>query len=217
MLVLAFLSIMMTPRPTRVLFFGDSITEMGISPDGYITRLRSMLQSRGKADQFELIGAGIGGNKIYDLYLRMEADVLAQSPDLVVIFIGVNDVWHKRTSGTGTDPDKFTRFYEAIIARLQEKGAGIILVTPALIGEKKDCSNDLDGELNHYCQLIRDLAVKHQLHLVDLRKECLRTIAEQNSSDADRGILTTDGVHFSPAGNQLAATLFYDAITRGAR
>jgi len=205
--------IFMTSKPTRVVFFGDSITEIGEGPSGYLMQLREMISSAGMADKFEIIGSGIGGNKVYDLYLRMDTDVLARTPDEVVIFIGVNDVWHKHTLGTGTDPDKFVRFYDALITRLQAKGIQVMLATPALIGEKTDCSNELDGDLNHYAQMIRDLASKYHLPLVDLRKEFQKTLQEKNTANADKGILTVDGVHFSPEGNRLAAQLFLQALT----
>ena len=82
----------------KILFFGDSITQMGVGPKGYISRIGQLLNETPDGKNVELIGAGIGGNKVYDLYLRMEDDVLAKNPDVVVIWVGVNDVWHKRTS-----------------------------------------------------------------------------------------------------------------------
>ena len=48
--------------------------------------------------------------------------------------------------GTGTDPDKFEKFYEAIIKELKDKVSAIIMVTPAVIGEKTDFSNVQDGD-----------------------------------------------------------------------
>jgi lysophospholipase L1-like esterase len=198
--------------PTRILFFGDSITELGVQPDGYITQLREMIEAAGKSDLFELIGAGVSGDKVYDLYLRLETDVLARKPDMVVIFVGVNDVWHKRLLGTGTDADKFTKFYEAIITKLEEKNIRIALTTPASIGEKPDCSNDLDGELNHYSQIIRNLAAKHSCTLVDLRKAVLSYEETENTGKVDKGILTVDGVHFNKKGNELAARLFASTL-----
>jgi lysophospholipase L1-like esterase len=202
-------SLMMSPPPLRVIFFGDSITEAGVNPGGYITLLRGMLPQ----DKYELIGAGIGGNKVYDLYLRMDRDVLERHPDIVVIFVGVNDVWHKRMFGTGTDPDKFVAFYEALVTKMQEKGIRVIVATPALIGERTDCTNDLDGELNHYAQLIRDLAARHHCQVVDLRREFLKHLATANPSNAGKGVLTVDGVHFTAEGNELAASLFSAALT----
>ncbi|MCX6216754.1 MAG: GDSL-type esterase/lipase family protein [Spirosoma sp.] len=192
---------MSAAKPTRVVFFGDSITQAGVNPGGYIDRLRKMIP----ADQFELIGAGIGGNKIYDLFLRMDEDVLAKQPDVVVVWVGVNDVWHKASYGTGTDPDKFMKFYEAVVKKLKAANARVILCTPATIGEKTDFSNQQDGDLNQYSQLIRDLAKRQNLPLVDLRKAFLDYNLKNNPENKEKGVLTTDRVHLNEAGNQLVA------------
>lgn len=201
LLLAATLLALTVAKPTRVVFFGDSITQAGVQPGGYIDRLRGMLPT----DQFELIGAGIGGNKIYDLYLRMDDDVLAKQPDVVVVYVGVNDVWHKTSYGTGTDPDKFVKFYEAVIKKLRAANARVILCTPAVIGERTDFSNAQDGDLNLYSGLIRDLAARQNLPLVDLRRAFLDYDLKNNPTNKDRGILTTDRVHLNDAGNQLVA------------
>src|ERR1700691_2902398 len=105
---------MLLQKPKRVIFFGDSITQMGVNPGGYIVKMGEMLEQKGLSKEYELIGAGIGGNKVYDLYLRIDDDVLSKKPDIVFIWVGVNDVWHKTSFGTGTDADKFEKFYTAI-------------------------------------------------------------------------------------------------------
>ncbi len=192
-------------KKKRVIFFGDSITEAAVTPGGYIVQLGSMIALQGKADQYELIGAGVSSNKVYDLYLRMEEDVLSKDPDIVVIFIGVNDVWHKRTGGTGTDADKFEKFYQAIINKLKAKNINVIVCTPATIGEKTDFSNPLDGELNEYSKMIRDIAQKNNLYLVDLRKAFLDHDLKNNPGNKTSGILTSDGVHLNARGNQFVA------------
>lgn len=204
---------MMPQKKTRVVFFGDSITQAGVQGDGYINQLGSLLQQKGLADQYELIGAGIGGNKVYDLYLRMDDDVLAKNPDVVVIWIGVNDVWHKASSGTGTDPDKFQRFYEAILKKLQAKGIRTVLVTPAAIGERTDFTNQQDGDLNLYSTFIRNLAAKYNTGLVDLRKVFLEYNLKNNPENKPSGILTTDRVHLNKTGNALVAEQMMPAIT----
>ena len=196
----------------KVIFFGDSITQAGVQPGGYITRIDSMSKKEGKADQFEFIGAGIGGNKVYDLYLRMEKDVLSKKPDIVLIYVGVNDVWHKRSSGTGTDADKFQAFYQALIDKITANGAKVILVTPAVIGERNDYSNEQDGDLNRYSGFIRDLAKKNNVPLVDLRKAFVDYSVKNNPRNSDRGILTTDMVHLNAQGNQLVADEMWKAI-----
>ncbi|MCU0341400.1 MAG: GDSL-type esterase/lipase family protein [Spirosomaceae bacterium] len=192
-------------QSVRIVFFGDSITQAAIKPNGYIDRLNQMLTQQNLKDKYELVGAGISGNKIYDLFLRIEDDVLAKKPHIVVIYVGVNDVWHKATSGTGTDPDKFVKFYEAVIKKLQAANIKVALCTPAAIGEKTDFTNQQDGDLNRYSQLIRDLAKKNSLPLIDLRKAFLEYNLKNNANNDERGILTTDRVHLNDLGNQFVA------------
>jgi isoamyl acetate esterase len=196
---------MSTQKPQRIIFFGDSITEAGVKPGGYITLMQEDLKKQGRASNFELIGAGIGGNKVYDLFLRLEKDVLLKRPDKVVIYIGVNDVWHKQLAGTGTDPDKFKLFYSTIIEKIQATGAKVILCTPAVIGEKTDHSNQQDGDLNAYSSIIRSLAGQYKAQLVDLRKLFLDYNLKNNLENKESGILTTDRVHLNERGNTLVA------------
>lgn len=201
-----------TPTRKKVVFFGDSITQAGVQPTGYITKVGEMATKDKKADQFEFIGAGIGGNKVYDLYLRVEDDVLSKKPDIVVIYIGVNDVWHKQSSGTGTDYDKFERFYNALLKKFQANNIKVILATPAVIGERHDNTNQLDGDLNRYSNLIRSIAEKNTLPLVDLRKAFIDYSKQNNPENKEFGTLTTDRVHLNEKGNEFVAAEMWKAI-----
>jgi len=207
-----FLMAFRAPKKKKVLFFGDSITQMGVQKGGYIDVLNTQIKASGKEDQYELVGAGIGGNKIYDLYLRMEKDVLAQHPDLVVIWVGVNDVWHKASFGTGTDYDKFGIFYDAVVKKIQATGAKVVVVTPAAIGEKTDYSNAQDGDLNQYSAWIRKYAAENQLGLVDLRKTFHEYSVANNPANKESGILTYDRVHLNDKGNAHVAEEMWKVI-----
>jgi isoamyl acetate esterase len=202
----------MPQKKKRVIFFGDSITQQGVEPGGYVTRIDSMCKLENKSSEFEFIGSGIGGNKVYDLYLRMDDDVLAKNPDIVVIYIGVNDVWHKASFGTGTDPDKFEKFYNAILKKLKYKNIRAILCTPAVIGERTDFSNQQDGDMNKYSAIIRGIAQKNNLPLVDLRQKFLDYNKQYNTENKESGILTRDRVHLNEKGNQLVADEMWKAI-----
>ncbi len=210
--IVAFASLSMQVKKKKVIFFGDSITEAGVQPNGYITKLQALLAQKNQASNFDLVGAGIGGNKIYDLYLRMEDDVLSKEPDVVVIWVGVNDVWHKKSSGTGTDADKFERFYNAVIKKLQAKNIKVYLCTPAAIGEKTDYTNELDGDLNKYAAMIRKIAVTNKCDLIDLRKAFLDYNLKNNSANAEKGILTSDGVHLNEKGNEFVADQMLNVV-----
>ena len=210
--VFGLFSFQIAVKPTRIIFFGDSITEAGVRPGGYIDQMQTMLNTQNKTADFELLGAGIGGNKVYDLYLRLETDVLEKKPDVVFLYVGVNDVWHKKLYGTGTDADKFVKFYEALIRKIQAGGSRVILCTPACIGEKTDCTNALDGELNHYSNLIRGLAKQFNLGLCDLRQVFTNYQAAHNPTNVDKEILTTDGVHLNELGNKMVAEAMWGVL-----
>ena len=201
----------MQKKPVRIVLFGDSITQMGNDPGGYIDLMRQDIAGNGLSDKYELIGEGIGGNKVYDLYLRLEDDVLAHKPDVVFIYIGVNDVWHK-VWGTGTDADKFEGFYRALISKIQSTGAKVVLCTPAVIGERTDFSNQLDGDLNRYSATIRNLAAEYSCNLIDLRRIFLDYNLKNNPENLEKGILTTDGVHLNEKGNRMVADAFLSEI-----
>lgn len=199
-------------KKKKIVFFGDSITQAGIKPGGYIKLMDTILQQEGVQDNFELVGAGISGDKIYDLYLRMENDVLKQNPDIVLIYVGVNDVWHKSSSGTGTDFPKFGKFYDAVVTKLQAAGIKVIICTPAVIGERTDHSNQQDGDLNSYSNWLRAYSNKNNLPLVDLRQGFIQYNLKNNPENKESGILTTDRVHLTPAGNKFVAEEMWKVI-----
>ena len=209
--IAALFSFKTAPRK-KVLFFGDSITEAGVRPGGYIRLMDSMIAAENKSGDYELVGAGISGNKIYDLYLRIEEDVINKHPDIVLIYVGVNDVWHKASSGTGTDYNKFGRFYEAVVKKIQAAGAKVIICTPAVIGERTDHSNQQDGDLNLYSQWLRNYAAQQKIPLVDLRNLFMNYNLSNNPQNKESGILTTDRVHLNATGNSLVAREMWRVI-----
>jgi lysophospholipase L1-like esterase len=211
-IIMIMMSFNYAKKKKKILFFGDSITELAVKPGGYIPRLNEKLKAEDLDEKFEIVGSGISGNKIYDLYLRIEQDVLVKDPDVVFIFIGVNDVWHKRLQGTGTDYDRFEKFYNAIIQKLMAANIKVVICTPAVIGEKTDFSNELDGDLNKYSSLIRTIATKNSLPLVDLRKSFLSYNLEHNIENKEFGILTYDKVHLNEKGNELVAAEMWKEI-----
>ena len=202
----------MPVKKIRVIFFGDSITEAAVKPNGFITIDDSLLNSGGLGN-YELMGEGISGNKVYDLYLRMEEDVISKSPDIVVIWVGVNDVWHKKM-GTGTDADKFEKFYVALVRKFKAANIKVIACTPATIGEKYDNTNEQDGDMNKYSDIIRKIATEQQLTLVDMRAAFEAYEKTNNTRNLEKGILTADGVHLNDAGNQFVAKLMAEGIRK---
>lgn len=199
----------------RIIFLGDSITQAGVGKSGYVTLIKSALAERHKDLGIEVIGAGISGNKVPDLQKRLDKDVIAKKPTLVVIYIGINDVWHgEKDPARGTPKDKFEVGLKDVIAKIKADGARVVLCTPSVIGEKKAGANSLDGQLDEYSDISRKVARETESQLCDLRKAFVDYLVKNNPDDKEKGVLTGDRVHLNEAGNKLVAETILAVIDK---
>jgi lysophospholipase L1-like esterase len=201
-------------KSERIVFLGDSITQAGNDrPKGYVQLIRKALKEKHPDLGIEVIGAGISGNKVPDLQDRLERDVLARKPTLVVIYIGINDVWHGQDDpARGTSKDKFEAGLKDVIGRIQAAGGKVLLCTPSVIGEKADGSNKNDPRLDEYAAVSRAVAKEMKVPVCDLRKAFVSYLKEKNPDGKARGVLTTDGVHLNDAGNTFVTETILEAL-----
>lgn len=193
-----------------IVFLGDSITQQGAAENGYVTLFRQAVEQTRPDSGIRVIGAGIGGNRVPNLEERLENDVLAHKPNVVVIYIGINDVWHS-SKGRGTPIDKYESGLRSLVQRCSAAGARVVLCTPSVIGEKSDGSNELDGMLDQFCDVSRRVAMESGATLLDLRAAFIHHLKEYNVAGATQGILTTDGVHLNESGNRFVAVRMLEA------
>ena len=195
----------------RIVFLGDSITEEGDLWGGYVRRISEEIGRRFPDQDIAVIGAGISGNKVPDLEARLDRDVLSANPTLVVVYIGINDVWHW-TSNQGTPKDIYENGLKNIIGRIQETGTRVMLCTPSVIGVRTDNTNPLDSMLDEYAAISRAVAKETKASLIDLRRLFLEHLRRVNPDIKDSGILTRDGVHLNENGNRMVARWILDAL-----
>jgi len=201
----------------RIVFLGDSITAGAGGKDGFITLIQNRLDARHPDLAVQTFNAGISGHKVPNLQARLDKDVLARKPTIVFIYIGINDVWHRRkkpdgTMSGGTPKDKYEAGLKDLIARITKAGARVILCTPTTIGEKSDGSNERDPMLEEYAAISRKVAEETGTQMLDLIKAFIRNLKAHNPEQKDRGILTRDGVHLNPQGNRLVAYGMLEAL-----
>lgn len=194
-----------------IVFLGDSITQQGAGEKGYVTLFRQAIEKSRPDSGIKIIGAGIGGNKVPNLEARLDKDVLAHRPNVVVIYIGINDVWHS-TRGQGTEIGAFETGLRSLIKRCTDAGARVILSTPSVIDEKHDGSNALDKMLDEYSAVSRKVAMETGTTLLDLRAAFISNLKEYNTANESKGILTGDGVHLNEAGNRFVAVRMLEAV-----
>ncbi len=187
-----------------IAFFGDSITQAGARRGGYCRIISDAITKKRPDLGVRFVFAGISGHKVPNLQSRVDRDIIQKKPTLVLIYIGINDVWHS-LGGRGTPKDKFNSGLRSLIKKIGDTGAKIVLCTPSTIGEKTDGSNKLDPMLEEYSAISRKVAEDTGVTLCDLRKAFINHLKKNNPENKSKGILTGDSVHLNKAGNQFVA------------
>jgi len=188
----------------KIAFLGDSITQFGNNPAGYVNMVMKGLELVGiKAVK---IPAGISGHKSNNMLQRVDRDCLAKKPRFMTVSCGVNDVWH---GANGVPLEDFKRNMSAIFDKAAASNVTVIVLTPTLIGE--DENNGNNKKLDAYVAWLRDEADRRELPLADLNALMryhlvgLRNTAREEGRKNDGKLATVDGVHMNFEGNRMMA------------
>ncbi len=200
----------------KIAIYGDSVTMQG----GYITMMNKAIAASDKTKglKVKLLKHGLNGGRVPTVLAgkcpwgtlggTMKELLKKEKADVVVIFLGINDVWHGKK---GTSPKEFKSGLKEMVSMARAAGGKVVLATLTMIGEKPGRTNPLDKKLDQYAEITRDLARSEKCVLVDLRKAFCDYIEKHNTKKDAKGkfprskILTYDGVHMLPAGNNLIA------------
>lgn len=202
----------------KILFFGDSITDMERSRrycdssdiwsygSGYPMFVAGSLYGE-NPQKYEVINRGISGNRIVDLYARVKADVWNLAPDVISILIGVNDVWHGITRRDGVELDRFEKVYRMLIEDTQKAlpDAKMILCEPFLLKGSGTAEEGTDKferfcKVYDYAETVRKLAKDYKLYFVPLQQKFDAAAKKYGASH-----YLYDGVHPMVAGAKLIA------------
>ena len=210
---------------TVISFYGDSITWGG----GYLSVIKKAI-SEGTATKdlgVKLINHGVNGGGVLTLRdgdkgtahfgntkPRPFSETLSEDkPDVVVIYIGVNDVWWRKTP-----PEVFEKALTDLVTQAKAAGARPVLATLAIMKEKV---GERNAKCDTFAQITRQVAKTNGATLVDLRAgfmACLESesvvVRPGGAWTSNAKFLAHDGVHPSSRGNQLIAELIAQGIAR---
>jgi lysophospholipase L1-like esterase len=181
----------------KIAFMGDSITAGGAKPKGYVSLTIKGLEANGV--KATAIPAGISGHKSNQMLARLEKDVLSKKPDWMTLSCGVNDVWH---GARGVSLEDYKVNITKIVDQCQAAGVKVMILTSTMIKETQ--TNELNQKLVPYNEFLRTLATEKKCLLADLNADMQAAIAKAGP-DRKGNILTGDGVHMNPAGNEMMA------------
>ena len=198
----------------KIAAFGDSLTAGSALKAGQ-KNWTDLLAERLQA---EVLNCGVGGNTSGEGLARMEADVIAHRPDVVLICFGMNDHVIVDADGrTKTSEAEFAENLTEMAARARKIGAKPVFVTPNAVMEEyyftrhpRDwyaAAGGANAKLARYCAIVRSLAEKLSVPLADMFAESgKRELAKLLRTPEHGGF--ADGVH--PYGDGIA--LYADVI-----
>ena len=199
---------MLIREKDTILFQGDSITDAGRTDSenpavslgmvGYVAMIADALKKRFSQRNLTVINRGIGGHRVRDLRARWQADCIDVKPDILTIYVGINDTWRRYDSNSITTAEEFKRDYGHIIAGAKQAGIrDIILMAPFVLpfpDDRKAWREDLDPKII----AVRELAVEFGCKYIDLDGMFAEAYAEK-----PEGYYAADGVHPSAEGAKL--------------
>jgi lysophospholipase L1-like esterase len=182
----------------RIAFLGDSITQYGNGPVGYVNLVMKGLEVAGVTNAVK-IPAGISGHKSDNMRGRLQRDVLDKHPQWMTLSCGVNDVWH---GARGVPLDAYKANISNILDRCAEAGVKVVVLTATMIGE--DPNNGNNRKLAAYNGFLREEAAARGLPLADLNAD-MQALLKTYPPEVKGNKLTADGVHMAWDGNRMMA------------
>jgi len=175
----------------RIVFLGDSLTDGSFYPD-YVSRT---LQRLHPDAGFTFLNAGVCGDTAADLRARLQADIIKQGPELVIVGIGTNDCWQCRT------PAQFAQDLEGVVRDIRDCGSRVLLLRPPL---RTDA--DYAVRFPEYVAVVDAVAARCGVPTADVYGAFERAVRE------GRQVLAGDGVHHEVAGFEVMARAVLDAL-----
>jgi len=192
--------------PLKIVAIGSSSTfgSGASSPAAsYPSQLEAELKAKLPGLPVTVLNKGIGGEEAAQMVARFEADVLDESPDLVVWQVGSNSVLLNH-------PTPGTIIYRGV-ERLKTSGTEVVLMNPQyapkIIAKGDAAQQSVD--------VITATARDEEVGLFD-RFATMRYWYENEKLPFEQ-FLTADGVHMNDWGYACVAKLLASAIADGAR
>ena len=197
----------------KILFQGDSVTDAGRDRNdshdmgnGYPKYASAMIADAYPDIDFEFVNLGISGNRTENLVARLQSDFVDVAPDMVILLIGVNDVWHHFSHNIETTPEYFESNLRLILSTIkQTMGAKLVMIEPFLLygSDKVGMLEELDEKIRIERKLAQEFADAYLPMQAIFAAETIHTPYTEFSGD---------GVHPNAGGAGFIAQKVLDTI-----
>ena len=213
----------------KILFFGDSITDAGrkrgsqdagrvketyqiIPPvygTGYVFLVATQLFYE-KPNKYEILNRGIGGDRLPQLYARIQLDVWNEQPDVLSILVGTND-YQTESNPNFTDVERWGRIYRMLIRDTQEKCPNTKIIICEPFGLKAPQIGEVEkGEtVRDYAAEAKAIAEEFGLPFVALQEKM-----EQAKNVYGLENCCFDGVHPNLVGSKVISEAWLEVFKK---
>lgn len=196
----------------RLLFAGDSVTDSGrtfFDPDvatghlgdGWVHVVAALVGAR-QPGTYEVLNAGVAGDRVADLADRWDRDVVAYAPRVLTILVGVNDVLLEPR----TDDAVFERAYRRILERVPSSVDRLVIAEPFVLAVD-DRTRALRAGAEPHLEIVRSLAAEAGALRIPLVERF-----ERACQQAPAPWWAADGIHPTAAGHGVIAEAWLVAM-----
>ena len=201
-----------------LLFIGDSITDCGREHPvgqrwnslggGYVSFVDNILGAVIPGTPITVLNTGISGNRVSDLEVRWQSDVLNLEPNWLSVMIGINDVWRQFDSESGAEqvePEQYELVYSSLLEKTRSQLDGLVLMTPYFLETNRE--DPMRLKMDAYGSITKKLAVQFDAIFVDTQATFDHYLAHQPTES-----LCADRVHPNGLGHMILARAFLNAL-----
>ncbi|GAB3908372.1 SGNH/GDSL hydrolase family protein [Mucilaginibacter boryungensis] len=204
-----------------VLFQGDSITDagrdktktipndIGCMGNGYALVAGSGLLVNYPDKKLQIYNKGVSGNKVYQLAARWDTDCLDLKPNVLSIFVGVNDFWHTMTAGYKGTIETYRTDYKKLLDRTKQAlpDVKLIIGEPYAVNGVNRVTDIWYPKFYEFQAAAREIAEEYDTGFVPFQ-----SVIDKAMKTAPGAYWTRDGVHPNMAGITLLAHAWLAAI-----
>ena len=205
---------------SKLVFIGDSITDCGRSRPigegsgdalgfGFVRQVDTLIQSAYPEGRVRTINMGIGGHTVRHLDARWQTDVFDLEPDVLVIMIGINDVWRHFDSFLQPEQavglEEYSSTLENLVTMTQPEVDNMVLMTPFMIEPNRE--EPMRKMMDEYGAAMKKIGASAGVPVVDIQAAYDKFCVVRHPMS-----IAIDRVHPNQVGHMVITRAFLNAV-----